>query len=192
MLLIFVSVCLKEFANKPLSTVDIIVSRAFVRNLLAYWPLKIHFLAVKMSEVENGLDKCLSDLDTALDLFSVSHLSVPPDCAKNLLTFLFKLNANITIHHHQRETQDLVRSNTAATNDLLFQILTSQEEMKRIYQMQVNGEHAAERIMEAGQLVSSIIYAYPVLDLRVTSSNSVNCEKEEAKNISRSFFPIGR
>jgi len=87
---------------------------------------------INLNQVERGLDKCLMDLDTAMNLFSV--------------------NANIDIHHAQRETQDLVRSNTAATNDLLFQILTNQEEMRRVYEMQVNGGHVAERIMEAGQL----------------------------------------
>jgi hypothetical protein len=87
---------------------------------------------LKMNEVENGLDKCLSDLDTAMNIFSV--------------------NANITIHHAQRETQELVRSNTAATTDLLYQILTSQEEMRRVIEMQANGGHVAEQIMEAGQV----------------------------------------
>lgn len=68
-------------------------------------------------------------------------------------------NAKIIIQN-EREIQKLIRTNTTATNDLLRQILTSQEDMKRIYQMQVNGERAAERIMEAGQVVSSIIYIY--------------------------------
>lgn len=51
---------------------------------------------------------------------------------------------------------DTIRSNDAGVQDLLFQILNNQEDMKRVQRMQESGDHVAERMMEAGQNVRSI------------------------------------
>jgi hypothetical protein len=48
----------------------------------------------------------------------------------------------------------MLHANRAATDDLLLQILTNQEDLRRIVQYQAAGQHVAEQIMEAGQLVS--------------------------------------
>lgn len=87
---------------------------------------------IKMAEIEKGLDQCESDLDASMNVFNV--------------------NANIIIQRSQTEIQGTIRANRAATDDLLLQILTNQEDMKRIVQYQAAGQHVAERLMEAGQL----------------------------------------
>lgn len=159
--------------NKSSSTVGIIVSRAFVKSFPVSWPQNAHLPIVKAAEIENGLDKCLSDLDAAM----------------NLLSFSNEDNANIIIRN-EREIQKSIRTNTSAMNDLLHQILTSQKEMKRIYQMQVNGEHVAERIMEAGQIVSSIIYIYLFFWNHGEIRNYENYERmRRGENVSRGLFP---
>lgn len=48
----------------------------------------------------------------------------------------------------------MLRADRAATEDLLLQILTNQEDMKRVVRYQAAGEHVAEHLMEAGQRVS--------------------------------------
>lgn len=65
-----------------------------------------------------------------------------------------QLNANIAIHNVQRETLDTLRSSSSNTEELLYQILTNQEAMRDIVRMEREGNPVAERIMEAGQLVS--------------------------------------
>lgn len=61
------------------------------------------------------------------------------------------------IHQHQRESTDLMRSDSADVKQLLYQILTNQQDMNLIVQMQSEGEHVAERIMEAGQMASNTL-----------------------------------
>jgi hypothetical protein len=62
-------------------------------------------------------------------------------------------SAHIISHHFQREATDAHRSDSADMRDLLHQILTSHSELRRVVEMQRAGEHVAEPIMEAGQLV---------------------------------------
>lgn len=47
-----------------------------------------------------------------------------------------------------------MRRDSAANQELLLQILNSTEDVRRVIQMQQNGQHVAERLMEAGQYVS--------------------------------------
>jgi hypothetical protein len=68
-----------------------------------------------------------------------------------LLTSNDQINANIIIQH---EAQDVIHANRAATDDLPLQILTNQEDLRRIVQYQNAGQHVAEQIVEAGQRVS--------------------------------------
>jgi hypothetical protein len=87
---------------------------------------------LKLAEIEKGLDQCESELDNSMNIFNV--------------------NANIIIQQTQVETQAMIQANRAATEDILLQILTNQEDMRRIVQYQDAGQHVAERVMEAGQL----------------------------------------
>jgi len=87
---------------------------------------------LKLAEIEKGLDQCESELDSSMNIFNI--------------------NANITIQQTQVETQAMIQANRAATEDILLQILTNQEDMRRIIQYQDAGQHVAERVMEAGQL----------------------------------------
>jgi len=67
--------------------------------------------------------------------------------------YFLQLNSHMVLHQSQRESTEILRSNTAEMRDLLYQILTSQQEIRRVAEMQDEGEHVAEPIMEAGQLV---------------------------------------
>jgi hypothetical protein len=58
-----------------------------------------------------------------------------------LLTSNDQINANIIIQH---EAQDVIHANRAATDDLPLQILTNQEDLRRIVQYQNAGQHVAE------------------------------------------------
>jgi hypothetical protein len=49
---------------------------------------------------------------------------------------------------------NVYRSNTAEMQELLLQILTNTNEMRRVAQMERDGQHVAEPLMYAGQLVS--------------------------------------
>jgi hypothetical protein len=66
-------------------------------------------------------------------------------------------SANIVMHDSQRELHDRVCSNGAETRDLIHQILINQGELRQVYEMQNAGQHVAESIMEAGQLVCPFI-----------------------------------
>jgi hypothetical protein len=48
----------------------------------------------------------------------------------------------------------MLQAHRAVTEDLLLQILTSNEDLRRIVQYQAAGEPVAERLMEAGQRAS--------------------------------------
>lgn len=65
------------------------------------------------------------------------------------------MSSNITVAVNQRDTLDTIRSNDAGMRELIYQILTNQEDMKRVQSLQNAGEHVAERIMEVGQNVSA-------------------------------------
>lgn len=54
----------------------------------------------------------------------------------------------------QREILEAASRSSTATDDLLLQILNSQESMREIVMMERQGQHVAGRLMEAGQLVS--------------------------------------
>lgn len=92
-----------------------------------------------------------------------------------------KLNINITMHHTQRETQDLVRSNTAATNELLYELLSSQKEMETrlMNQMQSNSGDATDHTKE----VSSGICIHLFLDRHMSFINYRHCEKIQVGKI---------
>jgi hypothetical protein len=62
-------------------------------------------------------------------------------------------SAQIITHHFQRESTDALRSDSVEMRELLFQILTSHADLRRVVEMQGAGEHVAEPIMEAGQHV---------------------------------------
>jgi len=64
------------------------------------------------------------------------------------------VNSNILLYQSHRDSSDLLRSDTAELRDLLYQILSSQQEMRNVAEMQSAGEHVAEPIMLAGQLVT--------------------------------------
>jgi hypothetical protein len=63
------------------------------------------------------------------------------------------MSSHILMHQAQRESADILRSNTAEMKDLLYQILTNHQEIRRVAEIQGTGEHVAEPIMAAGQLV---------------------------------------
>lgn len=69
-----------------------------------------------------------------------------------------QLNSSLSIARAQRDTMDTIRSNDAGMQELIFQILTNQEDMMRVQRMQESGEHVAERMMEAGQNVRLIYW----------------------------------
>ena len=60
-----------------------------------------------------------------------------------------------------------INANHAANEDLLLKILSNQEDIKRIVQYRDAGSSVAERVMEAGQLVSGFILGirFEVLDI---------------------------
>jgi hypothetical protein len=62
-------------------------------------------------------------------------------------------SAHIVVHHTQREVQERMRSDSAEMRELLLKILTNQGELRQVYDMQNAGEHVAEPLMEAGQMV---------------------------------------
>jgi len=111
--------------------------------------------SVKMAEIEKGLDQCESDLDSSMSVFNVCTL--PPFCfiSNRWIHIKLQVNANSVIMRAQTEMQGTMQANRAATEDILLQILTNQEDLKRIVRYQAAGQHVAERVMEAGQLVSS-------------------------------------
>jgi hypothetical protein len=56
----------------------------------------------------------------------------------------------------QREYMNVYRSDSAEIQELLLQILTNTNEMRRVADMERAGQHVAGPIMHAGQLVSAI------------------------------------
>ena len=54
----------------------------------------------------------------------------------------------------QREAREIMSNNHSELRELLLQVLTNATETQNIVDMQRAGEPAAERIMEAGQMVS--------------------------------------
>jgi hypothetical protein len=91
-----------------------------------------------------------------MNIFNVSTLASKRHHGE-IFTQHHQVNANIIIQQTQVETQAMIQANRAATEDILLQILTNQEDMRRIVQYQDAGQHVAERVMEAGQLVSGHI-----------------------------------
>ncbi|KAF7983136.1 hypothetical protein HWV62_24109 [Athelia sp. TMB] len=105
--------------------------------------------AVKMGEIEKGIEQCNSDLENAISIFN--------------------LTANIHIHDVQRETLDHFRGTSAHTEELLMQILTSHEAMREVMMMESQGEHVAGRLMEAGQLRMQQLNSRTLLSPRTSS-----------------------
>jgi hypothetical protein len=68
------------------------------------------------------------------------------------------MNSQILLYQSSRESTELLRSDSAELRDLLYQILSSQQEMRNVAEMEQAGEHVAERIMMAGQLVSLLFF----------------------------------
>jgi hypothetical protein len=76
------------------------------------------------------------------------------------------------MHDSQRELHDRVRSNWAETRDLIYQILINQGELRQVYEMQNAGQHVAESIMEAGQVVRLFISRNIKLVIMYTSTGA--------------------
>lgn len=62
----------KRSTSAQESIVDTIVSNASVSPLTADLAPDVHYSAVKMAEIEKGLDQCESDLDSSMNAFNVS------------------------------------------------------------------------------------------------------------------------
>ncbi|KZP29985.1 kinase-like protein [Athelia psychrophila] len=118
---------LQASADELQAILDRVYSRT--RKYKQYGKLKSY---LKMGEVEEGLDTSSADLDNALSIFGI--------------------HSNITIHNMQREILEAASRSSTATDDLLLQILNSQESMREIVMMERQGQHVAGRLMEAGQL----------------------------------------
>ncbi|KAF7440855.1 hypothetical protein PC9H_001203 [Pleurotus ostreatus] len=85
-------------------------------------------------DIEKGIDQCKSELSGALSIFNV--------------------NAQIIGNTLQRETIEINRAHTADIQELremIGSILTSRQDMSQVVEMQANGEHAAEIVMQAAQ-----------------------------------------
>ncbi|KAF9496038.1 kinase-like protein [Pleurotus eryngii] len=85
-------------------------------------------------DIEKGIDQCKSELSGALSIFNV--------------------NAQIIGNTLQRETIEFNRAHTADIQELremIGNILTSRQDMSQVVEMQANGEHAAEIVMQAAQ-----------------------------------------
>ncbi|KAF8906038.1 TKL/TKL-ccin protein kinase [Gymnopilus junonius] len=88
---------------------------------------------IKNSEIKEGLDLSDAEIDTAMQLFSVSNF------------------AAIGLHSTQRLIAETMRSNTAELRDLLLQALNGKSETQQIIELQNAGQHVAEQFMAAGQ-----------------------------------------
>ncbi|TFK42824.1 TKL/TKL-ccin protein kinase [Crucibulum laeve] len=86
---------------------------------------------LKNTEIGTSLDRFESELETALSQFQI--------------------NSHFALHNSQRETMEIIRSNSDEMKELLFQLLTNRAETQRIIELQNSGEHIAEDIMGAGQ-----------------------------------------
>ncbi|KIJ99573.1 hypothetical protein K443DRAFT_163937 [Laccaria amethystina LaAM-08-1] len=87
---------------------------------------------LKNAEIGNGLDQCEVELDTALNLF--------------------QMNTQIAMFQSQRGAREITSNNHSELRELLLQVLTNTTETQNIVNMQIAGEPAAEKIMEAGQI----------------------------------------
>lgn len=68
--------------------------------------------------------------------------------------WLTRHSTQIAIFQSQREARETTSNNHLELRELLLQLLTNPMETQNIVDMQSAGEPAAERIMEAGQMVS--------------------------------------
>ncbi|KII88869.1 hypothetical protein PLICRDRAFT_175127 [Plicaturopsis crispa FD-325 SS-3] len=106
--------------------------RARVREWSHYSRVKCFTkLQVKNKEIEEGLALSESELVAAMNLFHI--------------------NAQITLHHSHRESTSIHRRDNEETREMLREILTNQQDLRNIVELQRAGEHAAELVMEAGQ-----------------------------------------
>jgi hypothetical protein len=130
---------------------------------------------VKNSEIQAGLDKCNEEVNAALNLFQVSPTLFCHRCS--LKDSCLQMHSHIFLHQSQREATEIMRSNTAEMRDLLYQILTSQQEIRNVAEMQYAGEHVAEPIMAAGQLVGCFVVALRWSDSNLHRRKCANCER---------------
>jgi hypothetical protein len=73
----------------------------------------------------------------------------------------------------QRGAREITSNNHSELRELLLQVLTNTTETQNIVNMQIAGEPAAEKIMEAGQIVSPafvLLTRPPELTLSVGTS----------------------
>lgn len=125
-------------------------------------------MAVKRSDIEDGLSQCEHDLQMAMSSFNASALSLIPhslhlrrsSSSKRFVVSLYiynradlHLSAQIISNHNQRDAQEETRRDAAEVKDLLFKILTSKDDLRRVVKMQENGGSVAESFMEDGQRV---------------------------------------
>lgn len=100
---------------------------------------------------------------------------------------LSQINAQIITHNTIRSSHAELRSNSAELRDLLHDILTNQNDLRRVIEMQNAGEHVAESFMFAGQNVCFFRHCVPFCSvLTLHFRNYVACVRLETS----CFIPL--
>lgn len=139
-------------------------------RLWQFLPENSRSLLVRRADIEQGIDQCQQELDSAIQAFTVRLTPSRALTIYNLITATASFSALVSTKHRyyalkflrrnqiafqraQMDARAMELQNHAESRDLLLQILANQEELKRVVALHQAGEPVAEEIMQEGQEV---------------------------------------